>query len=93
MVNYGNIILKGESEMGIKRKIDNLGRIVLCSEHRKELGIECGDEIEMTLENNSIVFRKADSIDIREYIKSKQLEENVSTETYRVLEDILEKMK
>ncbi len=79
--------------MGIKRKIDNLGRIVLCSEHRKELGIECGDEIEMIIENNSIVLRKVGTIDIREYIKSKQLEENVSTETYRVLEDVLEKLK
>lgn len=79
--------------MGIKRKIDNLGRVVLCSEHRKELGIECGDEIEMTIENNSIVLRKDGTIDIKEYIKTKQLEENVSIETYRVLEDILEKLK
>ena len=79
--------------MGIKRKIDKLGRIVLCSEHRKELGIECDDEIEMTLENNSIVIRKAGTIDIKDYIKSKQLEENISTETYRALEDILEKLK
>lgn len=79
--------------MGIKRKIDHLGRVVLNISHRKELGIEDGDELEMTLENNSIVIRKADSIDLKEYIKSKQLEENISTETYRVLEDILEKLK
>ena len=79
--------------MGIKRKIDFLGRIVVCAEYRRELGIELGDELEMTLENSSIVIRKADSIDLKEYIKSKQLEENISTETYRVLEDILEKIK
>lgn len=78
--------------MGIKRKIDSLGRIVLCVEHRRELGIELGDELEMTLENNSIVIRKAGTIDIKEYIKSKQLED-ITTETYRVLEDILEKLK
>ena len=79
--------------MGIKRRMDNLSRIVLPVEYRRELGIECGDEVEMTLENNSIIIRKADSIDLKEYIKSKQLEENISTETYRVLEDILEKLK
>ena len=78
--------------MGIKRKIDHLGRVVLNVSHRKELGIECGDELEMTLENNSIVIRKADSINLKEYIKSKQLED-ITTETYRVLEEILEKLK
>ncbi len=79
--------------MGIKRKMDNLSRIVLPVEYRRELGIERGGEVEMTLAGDSIVLRKADSIDIREYIKSKQLEENISTETYRALEDILEKLK
>ena len=79
--------------MGIIRKIDELGRVSLCSEHRKALGIEKRDEIEMTLENNSIVIRKAGTIDLKAYIESKQLEDNVSTETYRVLEDILEKLK
>ena len=78
--------------MGIKRTVDNLGRIVLSVAHRRELGIKEGDQIEMTLENESIVIRKSGSINIREYIKSKQLEENISTETYRALEDILEKL-
>lgn len=46
----------GETK-GVKRKIDPLGRIVLPSEFRKELGIKEGEEIEMFLISDGIYIR------------------------------------
>lgn len=43
--------------MGVKRKIDPLGRIVLPSEFRKELGIKEGEEVEMFLIPDGIYIR------------------------------------
>ena len=43
--------------MGVKRKIDPLGRIVLPSEFRKELGIKEGKEVEMFLISDGIYIR------------------------------------
>lgn len=43
--------------MGVKRKIDPLGRIVLPSEFRKELGIKEGEEVEMFLISDGIYIR------------------------------------
>lgn len=43
--------------MGVKRKIDPLGRIVLPSEFRKELGLKEGQEVEMFLLPNGIFIR------------------------------------
>lgn len=49
--------------MNIKiiRKVDKLGRIVIPKDVRSTLSIKDGDDIEITLENNSIVIRKAQS--------------------------------
>lgn len=41
---------------GTVRKIDDLGRICLPSDARKILGIECGDKIEMIVDNGSIIL-------------------------------------
>ena len=43
--------------MGVKRRIDPLGRIVLPSEFRKELGIKEGEEVEMFLIPDGIYIR------------------------------------
>lgn len=43
--------------MGVKRKIDPLGRIVLPSEFRKELRVKEGDEVEMFLISDGIYIR------------------------------------
>ena len=43
--------------MGVKRKIDPLGRIVLPSEFRKELGVKEGEEVEMFLISDGIYIR------------------------------------
>lgn len=49
-VNVGETI-------GIKRKIDPLGRIVLPSEFRKELGVKEGEQVEMFLLPDGIYIR------------------------------------
>ena len=43
--------------IGLKRKLDNLGRIVLPSEFRKELGIEDKDEVEIYLLENGFFLK------------------------------------
>ena len=43
---------------GIVRKIDNLGRITLPIELRRNLDVECGDPLEIYTETNSIVLKK-----------------------------------
>ncbi len=43
---------------GIIRKIDNLGRIVIPREIRSLLELKTGDEMEISVENNAVVFVK-----------------------------------
>ncbi|MED4732067.1 AbrB/MazE/SpoVT family DNA-binding domain-containing protein [Aneurinibacillus migulanus] len=45
-------------EMGIVRKIDNLGRIVFPIEVRNKLGIQIGDSLEIFMDDEKIVFKK-----------------------------------
>lgn len=73
----------------MKRKIDNLGRLVIPIEMRDELKIKNGDEVNIELQGNSIVIKNVKNIEIASYIKEIQLREDITTETYRVLENIL----
>lgn len=73
----------------MKRKIDNLGRLVIPIEMRDELKIKNGDEVNIELQGNSIVIKNVKNIEIASYIKEIQLREDITPETYRVLEDIL----
>ncbi len=43
---------------GIVRKVDELGRIVLPIELRRNLGIEEKDALEIYVEGNSVILRK-----------------------------------
>ena len=43
---------------GIVRKVDELGRIVLPVELRKNLGIESKDAVEIFVDGNTIVLKK-----------------------------------
>lgn len=76
----------------IKRNIDSLGRIVIPKEMRKEIGVENGDEVDISLNEKKIIISNPKNFDIKKYIKNIQLDEKTSTETYRVLEDILNKL-
>ncbi len=44
--------------IGIVRKVDELGRIVLPIELRRQLDIDIKDEVEIYVEGNSIVLKK-----------------------------------
>ncbi len=43
---------------GIVRSIDELGRIVVPKEIRKRLDINCGDPVEILVENDRIILTK-----------------------------------
>ena len=43
---------------GIIRRIDDLGRVVIPKEVRRQLRIREGDPLELFIENNSVVFQK-----------------------------------
>ena len=45
---------------GISRKVDELGRIVLPIELRRNLNIETGDSLEINIDNNKVVLTKKD---------------------------------
>lgn len=42
---------------GIVRKIDDLGRVVIPAEFRRVLGVEEGDELEISLEGDYVAIR------------------------------------
>jgi AbrB family looped-hinge helix DNA binding protein len=42
---------------GIVRKIDDLGRVVIPAEMRRVLGVEEGDQLEISLESDHIAIR------------------------------------
>lgn len=44
--------------IGITRKIDNLGRIVIPKELRKRMNIKKGDSLEIYVEGEKIIFKK-----------------------------------
>ena len=44
--------------VGIVRKVDELGRIVITVELRRKFGIDTGDSMEIYTEDNSIVLKK-----------------------------------
>lgn len=60
----------------MKRKIDELGRIVLPAEMKKEIGLENGSEANIEIEDHKIIITKPNAIDYKaivdkatEYVK------------------------
>ena len=43
---------------GIRRKVDDLGRVVIPASMRRSLGIGLGDEVEITIEDDRLVLFK-----------------------------------
>lgn len=43
---------------GIIRRIDDLGRVVVPKEIRRELGIKEGDALELFMDGKSVIFKK-----------------------------------
>lgn len=53
------------------RRIDDLGRVVIPKEVRRQLGIQDGDPLELFIENGGVTFVKYDpQPDIEEQIKN-----------------------
>ena len=48
---------------GITRKVDELGRVVLPIELRRNLGIEVTDTLEIFTEGDNIILRRYDAVD------------------------------
>lgn len=48
---------------GIVRKVDDLGRVVLPIELRRNLGIGIGDPLEIYTENDAIVLKRYNAVD------------------------------
>lgn len=44
--------------MGVKRKLDSLGRVVIPKEFRNEMNLKNGEEVDINLLNNIITVRK-----------------------------------
>lgn len=59
-----------ENAVGIVRKIDDLGRLVIPAELRKQFGIQKFDDVEMLATESGIILRKYDGNNIDEDIKS-----------------------
>ena len=56
---------------GMVRRIDDLGRVVIPKEVRRQLGIQDGDPLELFIENGGVTFVKYDpQPDIEEQIKN-----------------------
>jgi transcriptional pleiotropic regulator of transition state genes len=49
------------SSTGMARKIDSLGRVVLPAEMRKQLGLETGDLVAISLEDDRVTLEKIES--------------------------------
>lgn len=54
---------------GIVRRIDDLGRIVIPKEIRRNLHLKEGDPLELFIENGDVVFRKYSFFNIEDYPK------------------------
>lgn len=47
--------------LGLARKVDELGRIVLPVELRRQFAIRAGDELEISVDGDSILLRKVEA--------------------------------
>ncbi len=60
----------------VTRKIDELGRVVIPSDFREELGMEAGEKLEIYIEEGRLVLKKTVKIDSLSEINS--LKERIS---------------
>jgi len=47
--------------IGMARKVDDLGRIVLPIELRRQLGIRAGDELDIAVDGSTVLLRKIEA--------------------------------
>ena len=89
-------------ETGIIRRIDDLGRVVIPREIRKQLLIKEGDQLEIFVNKDEIILKKYDvSIGMKELVRrlddevKGDMETEIANNTYKhisALKDILKNM-
>ncbi len=84
---------------GVVRQLDNLGRIVIPAEFRREVGMQIGDPIEIYCRDDVVYLRKYDQIDtfrthltnFRDTVeKENRLSREQSQELRKILHDLLD---
>lgn len=48
-------------ETGIFRRVDDLGRVVIPKDIRRQLGIEDGDALEILMNEDSVTFKRVEN--------------------------------
>ena len=76
----------------MNRKIDEVGRIVIPAEIRKQLGIETGDDLIFEVEKNRLIIKKVDILNTIEYIYD-LLDKEEDKHTRSVLTELLSQME
>ncbi len=71
----------------LTKKLDQLGRIVVPKELRKKLNIETGDDLDIQLDGNAIVVKKANNnpVDELKTVIEKQDDKELKAELLGVL--------
>lgn len=72
----------------MRRRIDNLGRLVIAAEMRNEIGLENGSEVDMELKGNKIILTNPKGMKSREEIENKLdkvVNQNYKTEDTEIL--------
>ena len=77
----------------MEKIVDNVGRVVIPIGMRKKLGLVEGSKINIELKNDSIIITNSKIVNLKNYISEIQLKKDTSDETYKVLEDILNKIE
>lgn len=76
--------------MAIERKVDDLGRVVLPKEMRDSLGVENGNKVSITREEDSIIIKNCKETKTRKEIKEKlDSKKKSNTDYYRGYKDAL----
>ena len=82
---------------GIVRRIDNLGRVVIPKEIRKELNLATGDPLEIFMEGSAICFQKYCNTDAEELEELRRQivyhYEDAAEEISTLLEKAINKLK
>ena len=75
----------------MKRNIDELGRIVIPAEMRKQLHMNGGDTVNIEIVRNKLVISNPDEVDYKNIME--ELEEWLANNKVSTVEEILDKLQ
>lgn len=76
----------------MERKIDELGRIVIPKDLRKQLGVKNGDPVKLKFADGNIVISKTSENELRNYIVGVMLDKKTTGDVRKVLDEILTRL-